>query len=89
MKGLSNTNGQPLLVKENLDWATGAIQAAMRDVEDLHHAVDEREPNRDDEQPGRVGDPVDDDGEQVAHAAASEPGHERNATSSRRQAAIA
>ena len=39
----------------------------MGDVEDFHHAVDQREAHRNDEQPGRVDQPVDQDGEQVIH----------------------
>ena len=43
------------------------IEAAVRDVEDLHHAVDQGEPDRHDEQPGEVDRAVDEDREELLH----------------------
>ena len=39
----------------------------MRDIEDLHHAEDQRQPDRDDEQIGRVDQAVDQNGESGQH----------------------
>jgi hypothetical protein len=39
----------------------------MRDIQDLHDAVDQRKTHGDDEQPRRVNQTVDDDGNQLVH----------------------
>ena len=39
----------------------------MRDVEDAHDAVDQRQPGRHQEQPGRVDDAVERNGQDVVH----------------------
>jgi hypothetical protein len=40
----------------------------MRDVDDLHHAVDEREPQRGGEEPRRIDEAVDPDGKKLVQA---------------------
>ena len=43
------------------------IEAAMRDIEDFEHAKDQCESQRDDEQPGRIGQAIDQDGKDEIH----------------------
>ena len=42
----------------------------MRDVEDAHDAIDQRQPGRHQEQPGRVDDAVERNGQDVVHGKA-------------------
>ncbi len=43
------------------------VKAAMGHIEDLHHPVDEGEAHGDNEQPGRIQDPVHQDRQQITH----------------------
>ncbi len=42
----------------------------MRDVEDAHDAIDQRQPGRHQEQPGRIDDAVERNGQDVVHGKA-------------------
>jgi hypothetical protein len=50
---------------------TERIKTAMRDVEDFHHAVGQRQAQRDDEKPRKIGRAVDEDGEKPLHRQAN------------------